>query len=59
MSPAFAIEHHAMSVLGMVVLGAIGVDTWRFGFAQMFTERIGRSVMILATIDAVGLICWQ
>ena len=47
MSPAFAIEHSAMSVLGTVILGAIGVGTWRFGFPHMFNERIGRVVMIL------------
>ena len=59
MSPAFAIEHGATSVLGMVILGAIGVGTWRFGFPHMFNERIGRGVVILGIIDAVGLVCWQ
>ncbi len=59
MSPAFAIEHGATSVLGMVILEAIGFGTWRFGFPHMFNERIGRVVMILGTIDAVGLVCWQ
>ncbi len=59
MSPAFAIEHGATSVLGMVILGTIGFGTWRFGFLHMFNERIGRVVMVLGALDAVGLVCWQ
>lgn len=59
MSPAFAIEHGATSLLGMVILGTIACGTWRFGFARMFNERIGRVVMILGVIDVVGLVCWK
>lgn len=59
MSPAFAIEHGATSILGMAILGAIAYGTWRFGFACMFNKRIGRVVLILGIIDAVGLACWQ
>jgi len=59
MSPAFAIEHGATSILGMVILGTIAYGTWRFGFSHMFNERIGRVVIILSVIDAVGLVCWQ
>ena len=35
MSPVFAIEHGATSVLGVVILGAIAFGTWRFGFPHM------------------------
>lgn len=59
MSPAFAIEHGATSLLGVVILGTIAYGTWRFGFPRMFNERVGRLAMILGVIDAVGLVCWQ
>ncbi len=59
MSPAFAIEHGATSILGMIILGTIAYGTWRFGFACMFRERIGHVTIILGIIDAVGLTFWQ
>ena len=59
MSPAFVIEHGATSVLSVVILGAIGFGTWRFGFTHIFNERIGRVVMILGVLDIVGLVYWQ
>ena len=45
--PAFAIEHGAIPALGMVILGTIGVGTWRFDFLHIFNERLGRVVMVL------------
>lgn len=59
MSPAFAIEHGATSILGMVILGTIAYGTWCFGFARLFNERLGRIVLVLGAIDAAGLIFWQ
>ncbi len=59
MSPAFAIEHGATSILGMAILGTIACGTWHYGFARLFNERLGRIIMVLGVIDAVGLACWQ
>lgn len=59
MSPAFAIEHGVTSILGMVILGIMASGTWRYGFARLFNERLGRIILILGTIDAIGLACWQ
>lgn len=59
MSPTFAIEHGATSILGIVILGTIAYGTWLFGFPHMFNERVGRIVMILGVIDFAGLVCWR
>lgn len=54
-----ALEHASTSVLGMVILGMIAWGAWRTGYVRMFTMPLGRLVMSLAVLDAVGLAFWS
>ena len=56
---ALAIEHACTSVLGTAILGMIAWGTWRTGYARMFTLPLGRLVMGLAVLDAVGVAFWS
>ncbi len=59
MTQTAAIEHACTSLLGLVILGLIAWGTWRYGFVLLFRQRLGRLVMGLAFLDAVGLAMWS
>lgn len=59
MTRTLAIEHGCTSILGLVILGLIAWGTLRFGFAEMFTIKLGRLVVGLALLDAVGVAMWS
>lgn len=59
MTNALAAEHSLTSVVGLVILGLIAWGAWRFGYLPMFRKPVGRLVMALAVLDAVGLAFWS
>lgn len=59
MPRALAFEHAFTSILGMMILAIIAWGSWRFGFARLFSLPVGRIVMSLALLDAVGLAFWS
>ncbi len=59
MSVESALGHGSTAIIGMVMLGMMAWGTLKYGFFRQFDQQLGRRIMLLGWLDAVGLVIWH